>query len=163
MSLTPTAGRVLILTSLTLLFLASLLLVFARVKQVSPISWGWFGQVYSTRDVAIQGFDPVAYSSGSAERGDERWSLEWNGATWHFANQENLRRFQGEPERFAPQFGGFCAFAVSKGFTAESNPSVFVVEEGETYLFNSDKVRDQWLAQATPALIDESRSRWSRH
>lgn len=159
---TVSANRGLTLLVLGPLLLVILLATFSRVKKVSPVAWGWFGQVNSTRGVAIQGFDPVAYQAGRAAAGNAEWSTHFQGSRWHFSSPENLELFKKAPDRYAPQFGGFCAFAVSKGLTADSNPEVFAVEGGKTYLFDSEGVKADWSAGLGSGILAESRDKWSR-
>jgi YHS domain-containing protein len=90
------------------------ILGFTTVKKVSPIGWGWWGTTSTTSGVALEGHDPVAYfENGAATLGDTDISYEYRDATWVFASEDNKNRFAENPEMYAPQFGGFCAFAVS--------------------------------------------------
>jgi YHS domain-containing protein len=113
--------------------------------------------VYETRAGAIDGYDPVAYfTEGAPRQGSPEHRHEWNGATWHFASAANLAAFKLEPERYAPQFGGYCAYAVGNNYTAKSDPTAWHVEDGKLYLnFNAD-VRKTWLekrAELIPAAV----------
>ena len=102
--------------------------------------------VFSTRkQVAINGYDPVAYfTEAQPRRGQKEHSLDWNGATWRFASAENKELFSANPERYAPQFGGYCAYAVSRGYTASTAPEAWTVHNGKLYLNYSLSVRDTW-------------------
>ncbi len=104
--------------------------------------------VYATGGLAIAGYDPVAYFTQSAAvEGNPEFSHEWSGATWRFATAEHLNAFQAAPERYAPQFGGYCAYAVANGYTAKTDPQAWHIEDGKLYLnFNGD-VREQWHTQ----------------
>jgi YHS domain-containing protein len=97
---------------------------FATIKKISPISWGWWGNYETSSGVALKGYDPVAYlKNGAPAKGRADISLDWGGAKWYFATADNKEAFAKSPEAYAPQFGGFCAFAVSKGVTADSSPA----------------------------------------
>src|SRR5512134_1991711 len=73
--------------------------------------------------LALKGYDPVAYfNDGKAVEGSDQFTHEWNGANWRFASAEHRDAFASEPEKYAPQFGGYCAWAVSHGYTAKGDP-----------------------------------------
>ena len=131
---------------------------FTSVKKVSPMSWGWYGNVNQTDGLALGGYDPVAYRAGGPTAGSAEHFADWDGATWRFVSAENKAAFTAEPEKFAPQFGGFCAFAASKGFTANTNPGVFAIDDDKLYVFDSADVRKDWLAnvQDNRALSERS-------
>jgi len=85
--------------------------------------------------LAIRGYDPVAYYQQSAPvKGSSQFSSQWQGARWLFASAENRDRFQAEPEHYAPQYGGYCAYAVSKGRTASIDPEASKIVDGRLYL-----------------------------
>ena len=94
------------------------------------VNTGYFG------DVAIKGYDPVAYFVQSeAVEGSEKYSYHWLGATWHFASAENRDLFAAEPIKYAPQYGGLCADGVSFGtITTNIDPKAWRIIEGKLYL-----------------------------
>jgi YHS domain-containing protein len=103
--------------------------------------------VFSTKDGAIRGYDPVAYfKSSKPVKGKENLSFEWHGATWHFASQENLNAFKADPEKYAPQFGGYCAYAVAKGSTAKTEPEAWKIVDGKLYLNYDLGIKEKWEA-----------------
>nr|WP_275426979.1 YHS domain-containing (seleno)protein [Vibrio astriarenae] len=105
---------------------------------LEPVYSDFFGK-------AIKGYDPVAYfTEGKAVEGDSDFQYEWNGADWYFSSQENLDRFVGNPERYAPQYGGYCAWAVSKGYTAKIDPHAWSVVDGKLYLNYNKSVQSTW-------------------
>ena len=104
--------------------------------------------VFQTSQGAIDGYDAVAYFTESkAIIGKPEFSTQWNGAQWRFASAANLAEFQAQPEKYAPQFGGYCAFAVGSGYTAKSDPQAWHVEGGKLYLNFDSSVQAQWMAQ----------------
>jgi len=118
--------------------------------------------VFQKDGLAIRGYDPVAYSTeGRAVRGDENWTLDWSGAHWRFASEENRARFAAAPERWAPQFGGFCAWAMSQGFKSSTMPEAFRVLDGRLYLLYSKSVLERWEPQAK-TLIPIAEANWTR-
>lgn len=97
--------------------------------------------------IAIKGYDPVAYfTAGAPTKGDRRFEQEWSGAIWRFASAANRDRFAADPERYAPQYGGFCAYAVSEGGTAAIDPESWSIVDGKLYLNYSAKIQAQWEA-----------------
>lgn len=101
--------------------------------------------VFSDGGIAIRGADPVAYFTQSAPvAGSAEHALMWNGTTWHFANTENLELFMANPEAYAPQYGGYCAFAMASGYIATSVPEAWTVHEGKLYMNFSTGVRRRW-------------------
>lgn len=103
--------------------------------------------VFTTKEGAIKGYDPVAYfKSETAVKGIQVYSFEWNEATWYFSSQENLAAFKEMPEAYAPQFGGYCAYAVSQGYTYRVNPEAWKIVGGKLYLNYSKGIKKKWEA-----------------
>jgi len=103
------------------LLLASLLLSLPALA-VDAINTTRFG------NVAIEGYDPVAYFTQSRPvKGDSDFEYEWKDAKWRFSSAENLALFTANPEKYAPQYGGYCAYAVAKNTTASIDPTQFTV------------------------------------
>ncbi len=101
--------------------------------------------VYATDGIAINGYDPVAYFTESAPvEGDPAITSEHDGATFRFASAENKAMFDGDPAKYAPQYGGYCAWAVSKGYTASTSPNAWSVHKGKLYLNFNKAVRARW-------------------
>ncbi len=97
-------------------------------------------------NLAVGGYDPVAYfDAGAPAKGSKEFSFDYNGATWRFASAENLEKFKASPAAYAPQYGGYCAWAVSQNYTAPGNPENWSVRGGKLYLNYNDKVQSDWL------------------
>jgi hypothetical protein len=133
---------------------AALMLLAAPARADSP-------QVYSDdTGRAIRGYDAVAYfTEGAAREGSPEFSLQWMDATWLFASAENRDAFAADPEAYAPQFGGYCAYAVAKGSAVEADPRIWAIVEGKLYLNLGAGVQKKWEADRT-ALIAGARNRW---
>lgn len=95
---------------------------------------------------ALGGFDTVSYFSGGPKRGKAEFSTQWNGQTWLFSSASNLRKFEQNPAKFAPQYGGQCAFAVAHGSSAPGDPRQWHVHRGKLYLNLNSSIKRQWLA-----------------
>lgn len=116
--------------------------------------------VYSRRGVAIRGTDPVAYfTQGKPQRGKAEYETEWNGTRWRFASAEHKQMFEENPEAYAPQYGGYCAWAVSNNYTASTVPEAWKIVDGKLYLNYSLGVQEQW-SQNIPGNIRRGDANW---
>lgn len=132
---------------IVLLVLIGIVFIFAKVKRVTPLAWG-HKQVNTPLlgKEAINGYDPVAYfTANNAVKGDKAFTHSWNNATWYLSSKENLDLFKANPKKYAPQYGGYCAFAVSKGFTANIDGEAFKLINDKLYLCADKGVLKQWL------------------
>jgi hypothetical protein len=87
--------------------------------------------------LAIKGYDPVAYfTDGSPTRGLPEIEYEWDEHRYRFSSMEHLELFKADPVRYAPQFGNFCAMALTKGELDEANPENWLISDGRLYIFN---------------------------
>ena len=111
---------------------------------------------------AIRGYDPVAYhTEGKPVAGKRAHRVEWKGTTWSFASAENKARFEADPEKYAPRYGGYCAWAVSQGYTASIDPDAWSIVDGALYLNYSLGVRDQWSGDI-PGNIAKGNANWPK-
>ncbi len=133
------------------LFLGLSLLVFGADK--GPVNTDKNG-------VAIKGYDPVAYfSEGRPVKGRKEFSWEWNGATWRFNTPENRSLFQNNPEKYAPQYGGYCAYAMASGDLVDINPKAWKIVNGRLYLNYSPRVHKKWESDI-PGYIEKADRLW---
>jgi len=104
----------------------------------------------TSEGTAIKGYDPVAYFiNGTPVRGSGGFEYVWMGAKWHFSSAENRDLFIKNPEKYAPKYGGYCAYAVSRGSTADIDPEASTIVAGKLYLNLSRKIRDKWSKDIT--------------
>jgi len=96
---------------------------------------------------AISGYDTVSYFQGDGVpvKGSDEFQTEWKGADWYFSSQENLDAFKAEPTKYAPQYGGHCAFATAHGQLAKGDPNVYLVENGKLYFNLNKNIFKQWF------------------
>ncbi|WP_302848226.1 YHS domain-containing (seleno)protein [Marinobacter sp. AC-23] len=99
-------------------------------------------------------------SRGPAE-GSAKHTIEYKGATWRFANSENLALFKEDPERYAPAYGGYCAWAISQGTLTKGDPKYWSVRDGRLYLNYSKSVHDQWL-EDPEGFILQANEKWPK-
>ena len=112
--------------------------------------------------LALGGHDPVAYfTRNQPVAGDAAITLDWNGATWRFATAENRAMFEANPQAYAPQFGGYCAWAASQGYIAPGDPTVWRIVDGRLYLNFNDRARMLW-EQDIPGAIARGEANWPR-
>jgi hypothetical protein len=120
------------------------------------------GSINAANGVAIQGYDAVAYfAQQQAVKGQRTFSHEWRGVRWQFASADNRDRFAASPESFAPQFGGFCAYGVSRGYAVDIDPAAFSVVDGKLYLNYSRRVQATWN-QDRAGYIEKARRNWPK-
>jgi YHS domain-containing protein len=112
--------------------------------------------------VAVGGYDAVSYfNDGGPKQGAMEFMTEWKGAKWYFSSAENLAAFQQNPEAYAPQYGGYCAYAVSQGATAKGEPEAWSVVDGKLYLNFSKEVRGLWR-EDIPGNIAKANDNWPK-
>jgi YHS domain-containing protein len=127
---------------------------------LSPVAFAQKPTVFSDRNGAIRGHDPVAYFDQKGPvRGSKQFSHAWRGATWYFASAENRDKFAAEPERYAPRYGGYCAYAVAQGYTADIDPSAWSIVDGRLYLNYSLSFRERWKKDI-PGYIRKGDANW---
>lgn len=114
-------------------------------------------------NVAIKGYDTVAYfTEGQATKGEHEIVASWNDAQWHFASTTHRDLFAENPERYAPQFGGFCASGLSQGKKVTADPEAWTIVDGKLYMkFNKDS-RDRWRKD-TDENIKKAEQNWAEY
>lgn len=116
--------------------------------------------VYTAGGAAIGGYDPVAYfKQARPVMGSPEHTFAWQGATWRFASAGNRDAFAASPAKYAPQYGGFCAWAVSQGYTAKTDPAAWTIEGGRLYLNYSTSVKTQW-SKDIPGNVARADANW---
>ncbi len=110
------------------------------------------------RDVAIQGYDVVAYfTDHRAVRGSTEHEVVWEGATWRFASAAHASTFRAAPDRYAPEYGGFCAYAMARGERVRIDPEAWSIAGGKLYLNYSLSVRTRWSEDRADYIRDADR------
>ncbi len=119
------------------------------------------GVVNSSDGIAIDGYDPVAYFTlGKPTLGESQYSFEWDGAQWYFASQEHLRMFAEEPDRYAPSYGGYCAFAAARNQVADGDPELWTIHGGRLFLNLNDSYHGRFRDDIE-SNIDKADANWS--
>ena len=121
--------------------------VFAWMQFTAPALAGAVFQG-TTPGVAINGYDPVGYfEQDAAVKGTAEYRANWSGVEWHFASNANREAFLAEPAKYAPQYGGYCAFAAARGQLAKTEPDAFTVYDGKLYLNFDQPIKRRWEGQ----------------
>jgi len=124
-------------------FVVAMLIAAASFATADPVN-------RSRAGLALDGYDPVAYfTDGQAVRGSAAFAHVHEGTTYHFASAAHREAFAADPTRYLPQYGGFCAWAVSRGYTADTDPLAWRVVEGRLFLNYDGSVQRQWEADVT--------------
>ena len=112
------------------------------------VSTGFFN------DTAIEGYDTVAYfTQGKPVKGDKKFQLLWRDANWRFSSQGNLDLFKQNPEKYAAQYGGYCAWAMAREKTAGIDPKAWHIEAGKLYLNYNRQIQNDWLSSKQTDIV----------
>jgi YHS domain-containing protein len=112
--------------------------------------------------VAVGGYDPVAYfTEGRPRVGSGAFTFNHAGATWRFASAENRAAFAADPERYAPQFGGHCAWAAAEGYLAKGDPAHWRIVDGKLYLNYNASIHRRW-ERDIPGFVRRGEANWQR-
>jgi hypothetical protein len=144
-------------TKLKSVFLVSFLVVLSGCSLSGK-------KIYQTEQGAIRGYDPVAYFiDNKAVAGDRHFTstslINKQLVTWHFSSLQNKQLFERDPEKYTPQYGGYCAYAMSYGLVVSSDPHAFSIIDDKLYLNYSLSVRDKWL-KSPQQFIKEADVKW---
>ena len=124
-------------------FLIAIILSFAflsclKSSTIAPVN-------VTVKGVAIKGYDPVAYFTDRRTiKGMPEFKYVWKGAEWRFASSDHIEMFKKDPEKYAPRYGGYCAYAVSQGKTADIDPDAWAIYNGKLYLNLDKDVQKLW-------------------
>ncbi len=126
----------------------------AAMADDSPVYTGTFS------DDALQGYDAVAYfKQGKAVEGEKKFSTRYKGAEWKFSSLENLNAFISNPEKYAPQYGGHCAWAAAQGKTAKGDAKNWTIVDDKLYLNYNDDIQSKWETDKRN-LITQADAKW---
>ena len=132
-----------LLRHLFLLALVSMSFGALAAKPINTLKNSFFA---TQTDTAINGYDSVAYFTKNAPvKGLDANTYEWKGAKWKFESQANLELFKGSPDKYAPQYGGYCAYGVANDNLVKVEPEQFTIREGKLYLNYDASVQKDWL------------------
>jgi len=134
--------------------------MFVGLLFLSFISNGQVSEIFSTSDGAVQGYDVVAYfTESNPVKGTKEFTVNHSGETWYFSSAENLKTFKASPEKYMPQFGGYCAYGMSRRYKAKTDPEAWTIVNGKLYLNYNTEVRKIWN-EKQGEFIDKANSNW---
>ncbi len=137
-----------------------ILFIIAVPTQAQNIEGQNLPEVFSTENGAIGGYDPVAFFNESKPVvGNGELTYRWNDATWHFSTQENLEIFKANPEKYAPQYGGYCAYGTASGHKSPTIPETWAIIENKLY-FNYNLPVQKLFNKNQKGLIDQANRNW---
>ncbi len=117
-------------------------------------------EIFAPGGRAIKGYDPVAFFTDSkAVMGADSLSYQWHEAKWFFVSRKNLELFKASPEKFAPQYGGYCAYGLSAGHKAPTETETWTVKNDKLYFNYNKDVQKIWLT-AQDSLIRKADQNW---
>lgn len=117
-------------------------------------------EIFSTDGKAIKGYDPVAFFvAGMPVMGADSLAYEWKNTTWLFSSAANKQSFINDPEKYAPQFGGYCAYGTSEGHKAPTETDTWTIYNDKLYFNYNKKVQEEWLKNKD-ALIKNADTVW---
>lgn len=124
-----------------------LIVLTVGVLWMSGLAMVFAGEYFERNGLAIGGYDPVAYyTEQTPVKGSPEFQSVHQGSTFQFTSAAHRDAFMAEPDKYAPQYGGFCAYGLAKGYKAKIDPAAFTVVDGKLYLNYNDTVRGQWLS-----------------
>jgi YHS domain-containing protein len=139
---------------LCLLMVTALIMVFsARALAKGPINTDGKG-------VAIKGYDPVAYfTMDKPVRGNNNFEYEWKGAKWRFSTENHMKLFIKDPDKYAPRYGGYCAYGVAVDALFDIQPEAWSIVDSKLYLNKNLDVRETWKKDI-PGNIKKADMNW---
>jgi YHS domain-containing protein len=119
-------------------------------------------EIFQKHGIAIGGYDAVAFFSESKPvKGTTSHQLEWKDATWRFASKANLDSFKEAPEKYAPQYGGYCAYGTADGHKAPTEADTWTVLDGKLYFNYNQEVKSLW-DKDRPKYITQANGNWEK-
>ena len=135
---------------------AALLILFAISSTCAQKT-----EVFAPDGKAIKGYDPVAFFKESKPvMGKDGLSYQWKGVTWLFSTPENLKSFKANPEKCAPQYGGYCAYGAAQGKKAPTETGTWTILNGKLYFNYNEKVQELWMKDQN-VFIEKADQKWN--
>lgn len=139
-------------------YLLTLIILFAACS--SSVKKGT--EIFEKEGAAIGGYDPVAFfAEGKPVKGLASYNLKWKDANWQFASKANLDSFSKAPEKYAPQYGGYCAYGTADGHKAPTEIDTWTVLDGKLYFNYNQNVKGMW-DKDRPNLIQQADGNWEK-
>jgi len=136
-------------------------LLLGMFALLSAPAWAQVLPFYYAQDgAALSGYDTVSYFDNAEPlHGEPTISVMWRGVKWYFASQENRELFEANPRAYAPQFGGYCAYAVAQGYLTSADPMAWHIVDNRLYLTHSPQIEKIW-SRDIPGNIESAEAHW---
>ena len=142
------------------LLMKQLLIIAVVFISTSSIVQAQKSPVYAPNGIALEGYDAVAFFTQSKPvKGSASFSYNWEGAKWLFADKADLEKFRESPTKFAPQYGGYCAYGVSQGHKAPVQTDTWTILNNKLYFNYNSKVKETWVKNQSE-YIDQANKKW---
>jgi YHS domain-containing protein len=136
-----------------------LIIAITFISTISSVS-AQKSAVYAPGGIALAGYDAVAFfTQAKPVKGLATYSYNWDGANWLFADKANLESFRKSPDKYAPQYGGYCAYGTSQGHKAPTQAKTWTIVDNKLYFNYNSQVKEIWVKNQT-ALIDSANMKW---
>lgn len=137
------------------------LLIIAALALVTVIqAKAQSSEIFAPAGKAIKGYDPVAFfKEAKPVKGSEKFEYKWKDASWYFSTAENLEAFKADPEKYAPQYGGYCAYGAAEGHKSPTLTETWTVLNDKLYFNYSTKVKEAWTKDQAN-LIKKADEKW---
>jgi YHS domain-containing protein len=137
------------------LILTAILVIFGLLNADAQKS-----EVFIVKGKAIMGYDPVAFfTEARPVMGADSLTMQWNGASWYFASRKDLEAFRSAPEKYAPQYGGYCAYGMAQGHKAPTEVETWTVMDDKLYFNYNPKVKEVW-SKDRAGMIKKADENW---
>ncbi|MBK7104731.1 MAG: YHS domain protein [Ignavibacteriae bacterium] len=145
------------------IFIIAIVVVAARYTfSVSYLPLKIHSKYYKTSNLAVEGYDMVFYfKEKDAYKGNDMFYINWDDFNWLFKSSTNSNLFKARPERYAPQFGGYCSYLVTKNIAYPCDPKIFHVYKGKLYLFSSESKKEAFISDIDNQ-IDKASLNWNK-
>ena len=138
------------------------LILMLIILFISVVSYAQSSEIFSNKKGAINGYDAIAYFKESKPvKGDTQFNYQWKDANWYFSSKENLETFKENPEKYVPQYGGYCAYGTSEGHKAPTEPDAWTIVDGKLYLNYNKYVKVLWSKNQSD-LIKKADVNWGK-
>lgn len=140
--------------------LAGVMLFFTAHTALAfdEINTGYIGST------ALHGYDSAGYlSNGQSTKGESEHSFQWKGATWYFADAKSRDLFAANPEKYSPQYGGYCSNQMSLGNLSDVDPGVWLIHKDKLYFFGHQAGKDRWQRTGVEARIADADKHWKEY
>ena len=115
-----------------------------KMSNIYPIAFGMHDEVMNKENIAIGGYDAVAYfTQRQAVKGNDEFTSNYKSIEWKFSSTENLALFEASPEQYIPVYGGYCTFGACKGAAVPAEPTIWSINNGKLYFFSKEDAKTE--------------------